>query len=146
MAGGVEVRVDSKDLAALFAAAKAAEGNIQVELRRGVKEAAKPVVASIKTQAGWSTRIPGAIKAKASFARKGASVTIVANAKVAPEAAPLEHGGQPGMFRHPVFGGSTWVSQPARPFFRAGAQAGTPAADAAMLHMMDDIARKLGFH
>jgi len=146
MAGGVELKVDARDLSALFKAAKAAEGTIQVELRRGIKKAAQPVAESVKSAAGWSSRIPGAIKVKAGFAAKGASVSIVADPRAAPEAAPLEHGGAGGTFKHPVYGTSTWVSQPARPFFASGARAGSAGADAAMLAVMDTIASKLGFH
>jgi hypothetical protein len=142
----IRIQVDSHDLADLYRAAKAAPGVVQVELRRGVKKAAQPVADSVKSAASWSSRIPGSIKTKASFAAKGASVTIVADAGIAPEAAPLNHGGKGGTFRHRVFGGDTWVSQPARPFFQTGAKAGTPAAERAMLDVMDQIARKLGFH
>jgi hypothetical protein len=144
--GPLEFRVDAKELSALFAAAKAAEGQIQVELRRGIKAAAKPVVDAIKADAGFSSRIPASIKAKASFAKKGASVLIVADAKKAPEAGPLNNKGKGGSFKHPVFGTDTWVQQAARPFFQTGALRGAPAADKAMLTVMDDIARKLGFH
>lgn len=144
---GLEFKVNSQDLAALFAAAKAAEGAVQVELRRGIKAAAKPMVDGVKSAASFSSRIPGAVRTKASFAAKGATVTITADPKAAPEAAPLNNGDRGGTFRHPVYGNTdNWVSQTAHPFFVTGARSGQPASERAMQGVMDAIARKLGFH
>jgi hypothetical protein len=143
----LEFKVNSQDLADLFKAAKAAEGKIQVELRRGIKTAAKPIVDGVKAEASFSSRIPGAVKVKAGFASKGATVTVIADPKAAPEAAPLNNGDRGGNFRHPVYGNrENWVSQPAHPFFVTGAKHGAPAAEQAMLKVMDDIAHQLGFH
>lgn len=146
MAGALEIRVDSPDLRELYQAAKAADGNLQVLLRRGVKEAAQPIANGVKSAASWSSRIPGATRTKASFSAKGASVTVEVDAAAAPEAAPLNHGGRGGTFRHPVFGNrENWVSQQARPFFDQGVTAGQPAADSAMDRLMTDFAHQLGF-
>jgi hypothetical protein len=117
-AGAVDLHVQSADLQKLFVELKAMEGSLQVELRRGVREAALPAVRAVQRSASWSTRIPGAVKAQPFFTAKRAGVRIIVDAKQAPEGAPLEHGGQSGTFRHPVFGNrSNWVDQPARPFF-----------------------------
>jgi hypothetical protein len=48
---------------------------------------------------------------------------VKAGGAKAPSGAPFENHGQPGQFRHPVFGNkSNWVNQEARPFL-------APAAD-----------------
>jgi hypothetical protein len=139
------LRVDSHDLAKLFADAKAAEGTLQVELRRGIKAAAKPITDGIKAAAP-SARIAGAVKTTASFARKGATVKVVVDSKKAPHAAPINNHDHSGTFRHPVFGNTNnWVNQAADPFFLAGARSGEAAADRQMQQVMDDVARKLGF-
>lgn len=142
----LRAQVNPQDLSALHAAAKAAEGTVQVELRRGIKAAAAPMVRGVKAEASWSKRIPGAVKTSVSFAKKGATVKIVVDAKRAPEAAPLNNAGKSSAFRHPVFGSrENWVNQKSRPFFLVGAKRGFKEADAAMVKVMDEIAAKLGF-
>lgn len=152
MPGDVILRVQSQDLQRLFADLKAAPGNLQVELRRGVREAAEPAAQSVRASAAWSSRIPGAVKAKPFFTAKRAGVTVVVDAGAAPEARPLEHGGRGGMFRHPVYwpGGfaahppaSRIVDQPARPFFYAALERGVEM-EIAMRAVMARVAAKLG--
>lgn len=144
---GLELRVDPHGLSQLYRDAKAAEGTIQVELRRGIKAAAQPVVDAVKEDASFSSRIPGAVKLKSSFAAKGASVAVVVDGAAAPEAKAINHGGRGGTFRHPVFGNrDVWVDQAAVPFMATGPRRAQPQADAAMLEAMDRIARSLGFN
>lgn len=136
----------------LYVDLKAVEGNLRVEMRKGIVAAAKPVVDAVAANASWSSRIPGAVKAKTSFSAKNAGVSITVDAKKAPEARPLENNGQGGMFRHPVFadgsrvrGDQTWVSQPAQPFFWAGVRGANSDVMAAMNAVMDAVAHKAGF-
>jgi hypothetical protein len=75
---------------------------------------------------------------------------LIVDAKSAPEARPLEHGGSGGEFRHPVFGGGnktrdqwTWVEQPARPFFYAALERSVEI-EIAMRAVMARVAAKLG--
>jgi hypothetical protein len=144
MTGALNVRVDSKDLQKLFYELKAAGDGLQVELRRGVREAAAFAVEAVKKNASWSTRIPNAVQAKPFFTAKGAGVTIVVDQNTAPEGRPLEHGGKPGNFRHPVHGNrSNWVSQPARPFFYDSIEK-NPAVDASILAVMERVTLKAG--
>lgn len=152
MPAPIEVTVDTHDLARLFAEAKAAPGKIQVELRRGVNKAAKPVADGIKAAAP-SARIAGAVKVRSTFARGGATVKVIVDSKAAPNAAPVNNKGKSGRFRHPVYANQNftrdewrWVNQAADPFVLRGAKQGEAAADAAMSQVMDDIARQLGFH
>jgi hypothetical protein len=104
----------------------------------------------VRRNASWSGRIPGAVRAQPFFTAKRAGVRIIVDAKAAPEARPLEHGGNGGEFRHPVFGGGnktrdqwTWVEQPARPFFYAALERSVEI-EIAMRAVMARVAAKLG--
>jgi hypothetical protein len=89
---------------------------VQKTMRPAVLEAGRPVLEQMKANASWSTRIPGATSMTASSASPG--VTFRVNSTKAPHARPIEHDGQAGTFRHPVYGNrKVWVSQVARPFF-----------------------------
>ena len=147
-AGGLQVRIDTGDLRKLYTDLKGLPGNLRVELRRGIKAAAQPIADRVKANAGWSTRIPGAVQVKPSFSAKGTGVSIVVNPGRAPEGAPLENKGRSGTFRHPVYGNrDVWVSQPARPFFysTAASSSSVSAAEKAILNVADTVARKAGF-
>lgn len=144
--GGVEVKVDAKDLSKLYADLKGVEGNLRVELRRGIKSAAAPMVSAAKDASGFSSRIPGSVTVKASFAARGAAVRLEAGGAKAPEAAPLNARGKHGTFRHPAFGNrEVWVNQEARPFWGDSIQAHTNDAQTAILRVMDTVAQKAGF-
>lgn len=136
--------VQSKDLRKLYTDLKAAPGSMQVELRKGMTKAAQPMVARVKSGAGFSGRIPGAVKAKVNFSAKKAGVSVTVDPKRAPEAAPLEHGGKSGTFRHKVFGHDVWVDQQARPFFYPNV-AKDAEVTKALSDVMDAFSKKLGF-
>lgn len=143
--GPLEVTVTSKDLHQMYADLKNVEGNLRVELRKGIKAAAQPMVDRVKSSAGWSSRIPGAVSAKVSFSAKNASVSVQVNPKKAPEAAPLENGGKGGTFRHPVFGNTdVWVDQKAQAFFYTNAVKDADI-EKAIGAVMDAVAKKAGF-
>ena len=86
------------------------------ELKRVVTETVMPAA---KSNAGWSSRIPGAIKPQATT--KGMGLRVAR--KAAPHGRPFE-GLQTGArgrptFRHPVFGNrEVWVAQNTRPFLK----------------------------
>lgn len=152
MSQALDVKLDTADLRKVYADLKAANSSLTVELRRGVKNAAAPLANAVKVEASWSTRIPGAVKTKATFTARKTSVSIYVDPKMAPEAAPLNHGDRGGTFRRPVFADAdeersdwTWVSQQARPFMLAAIQPHFRDADVAMAKVLDTIARKAGF-
>lgn len=152
MAGGLQIQVQAPDLHALYTALKGIEGNLRVELRRGISGAAKPVADRVKANAGWSSRIPGAVKTKTSFSAKSAGVTVYVDADKAPEARPLEHGGQAGMFRHPVFADQsretrsewTWVNQKAHPFFGSASVTEDSKVTAGIMAIVAAVEQKAG--
>ena len=86
-------------------------------LRREIKKSADVLVRDIRSNASWSTRIPGATRAKVGFGARSAGVQVLVDAGKAPHARPLEFGNRGAFNRHPVFGGPAWVNQPTRPFF-----------------------------
>jgi hypothetical protein len=144
--GAIAFRVNSTDLEKLFVDLKAMEGNLQVELRRGIREASEPMARAVRANASWSSRIPDAVQVKPSFVAKGASVRIVVDASKAPEGRVLDHGGNAGTFKHPVWGHrDRWATQSAQPFFEPSFQ-NTSEAEAAMQRVMDRLAAKAGFH
>lgn len=146
--GPLQVHVNTDDLRKLYVDLKGVEGNLRVELRRGIKKAADPLAQRVKAAAGWSSRIPGAVKVKPSFSATGAGVTIIVDAKQAPEAAPLENKGRGGTFRHPVYGNrDVWVTQAARPFFYAAVSSSSAvdAVEQVIVQVMDAVAVKAGF-
>jgi len=144
----LQVRIDTGDLRKLYTDLKGIPGNLRVELRRGIKAAAQPIADRVKANAGWSSRIPGAVRVKPSFSANGTGVSIVVDSGRAPEGAPLENKGRGGTFRHPVYGNrDVWVNQQARPFFysTAASSSAVSAAEKAILEVADAVARKAGF-
>lgn len=88
----------------------------QRAVRKAILSSTRGIRDDMARRASWSTRIPGSIGMRVSFAR--ASVDIKVDRKKAPHARPYEGLGSPGTFRHPVYGNrEKWVSQATRPFF-----------------------------
>lgn len=81
-----DMSVKLKDVDKKFAAA------IRKQVRLAVSEAGASTVAKVKANAGWSSRIPGAVKITTRFNTRGASVRIVVDKKRAPHARALELG------------------------------------------------------
>lgn len=126
-------------------------GKIPVDLRKqlrvAIREAAKPILADAKRRADWSSRIPAATRLKIAFGKKTAGVSIVVGAKRAPHARPFEHGGQPGDFRHPVFGNRRkWVAQRARPFLAPAARGQINNVKEELREAVMTVVRENGFH
>lgn len=93
--------------------------NIRTGLRTGFRAAGATTLATVRGNAGWSTRIPGSISLRVSTSASRAGVTLRTNAATAPHARPYEGIAAGGSFRHPVFGNrNVWVAQATRPFLR----------------------------
>lgn len=118
---------------------------VRRELRPALRRAVKPAVDQVKRNASWSSRIPAATKLSTSFGRTP-GVTIRVDANKAPGARPIEHDGQPGTFRHPVYGNRhVWVSQPARPFFYRAVEATADQIRDEIGDAIERIAKDHGF-
>lgn len=110
------MRITSQDIA-----------KVPVELRRRlgpqIKAAGQSTLAAARANASWSSRIPGALSLKVSFAQNRAGVTIVADTSRAPHARAFE-GIVSDAWSHPLFGDRDfWYRQAARPYLRPAAQA-----------------------
>jgi hypothetical protein len=138
-------RISAKSLAELYKDAKVAPGIMQIELRRGVKKAGERVRVAVRDRAAtFSRQIPPKVKTKVSLGRS-AGVRIIVD-DPSGEAGALNNRDRSGTFRHPVFGDrNNWVSQAAHPFFVTAAQPAAVQAVGDIRHVMDDVARKLGF-
>jgi len=110
---GVSIVCDTKALSRLAADLRLAAPAAWKGARVALKAAGQIVADDAKSRASFSSRIPGSIKVRVT---SGGNVKVVAGGEQAEDAAPLENHGRSGTFRHPVFGGDTWVDQPSRPF------------------------------
>lgn len=101
---------------------------LRKELRPKLRAGADHIVRDMRSRAGYSSRIPSAIRMSVSFSARSGGITIRVDNRRAPHARPLElgnHGGRASSFRHPVFGNrDVWVTQPTRPFFFPAVKAG----------------------
>jgi hypothetical protein len=121
--------------------------DLQKELRPAVKKAAEVVKRDAQARSSWSTRIPGAMRVVVKLAGSGAGASVVVSAAKAPHARPYENLGNPGTFRHPVYGNrEVWVPQAARPFLFPAAQAKADAATEEIDKAVREVLRRNGFH
>jgi hypothetical protein len=138
-AGAMRFKIEGADLNAVYKKLRATEPKLAAALRKGIKDAAAPVVKEIKAEAEAQGLHRAAAATSVRFSstkRNGITATIRTDHKAAPMARPLEYGSQGraksagqasgGVNRHPVFAqvGSTayedpkrWVDQPTRPYF-----------------------------
>jgi hypothetical protein len=125
-------------------------GKVPNELKRLLRPELRiignEVKAEAQSNAWWSTRIPAATRVAVGFSTRNPGVSIVVNKNKAPEARPLEHGGNSGTFRHMVFGHKDrWVSQPARPFLAPAAAAKGDSAAERVGDLFIRVTREAGF-
>jgi hypothetical protein len=137
--------VDRGQLQALIRDLGAIPPTVRKTMRPAVAEAGRRVLAQMKRDSSWSSRIPGAILMRAATGGT-VGVTFRVNSGRAPHARPYEHDGAPGTFRHPVFGNrEVWVSQAARPFFYRAVQDNADAVVEALGDAIEQAAREHGF-
>jgi hypothetical protein len=100
-------------------------------LRPAVLEAGRPILAKMRANASWSTRIPAAISMRASGTAPGVQFRV--SAAQAPHARPYE-GLSGAVFRAPLWGDREWwYDHAARPFFYSAAEQGA-----------DEVADRIG--
>lgn len=121
---------------------------LPVELRKAVRpkirQAAEVIVADAKGRAGWSGRIPATIRVRTSFRTDRESVEVIAGGPTAPHARPYE-GTKGAVFKHPVYGGSVWVTQSARPFLLPAGRAHRGTVDGLLQAAFAEAASGIGF-
>lgn len=144
----IRLTADLRGIAAqLKGVDKAFAAALRREIRSTLSQAGSSMVERVRANAGWSSRIPGAVRLKTSFSVTRGSAEVVVDSKKAPEARPLEGVGGAATFRHPVYGNTdTWVEQPTHPFFAPAAEQEAANATRQMEDALDRIARAAGFH
>lgn len=123
-------------------------GTVSRELGKEFKKAAGPVADQAKSNASWSTRIPGAIKTGTSRSRKFPGAQIKVSKDRAPHARLYEFGSgsRSRSFRHPVYGDrNNWVEEATRPFIRPAIRAKGDGFIKAADRAVDTAAREAGF-
>lgn len=86
------MRVLTDTATQLKAVDKAFASGIRKNLRAGIQAAGADVLAQVRSNASWSSRIPGATALSIRYNVKGASVRIQVDHKRAPHARPIELG------------------------------------------------------
>ena len=129
-ASGSSMSVDTSGFKKLASALRRTDAQAASDLRKGLKSAADTIVVpeAKARAAAFSKSIPPTIKSRTS----GVTVTIQAGGN-GPLAMLEENQGNPGSWRHPVFGSDTWVSQTAHPYLH-------PAVEAKAVEMGDAVA------
>lgn len=137
--------VDRSQLQALIHDLGAIPSAARKTMRPAINRAGRLVLGQMRTNAAWSTRIPGAVSMRAATGGT-VGVTFRVNATRAPHARPIEHDGQPGTFRHPVYGNrKVWRDQAARPFFYRAVQDKADQVVEALGDAIEQAAREHGF-
>lgn len=135
------VLIDTSQLKKLAASLKATEPAVVKEFNKSLKAAGELIATDARARSSWSSRIPGSIRV-----RGATNIRITAGGAAAPDAAPYEHGGKSGTFRHPVFGNrQVWVSQQARPFLVPAGQANIEKAAGLIVDGLDAAFSRLGY-
>ncbi len=112
---------------------------LRERLRPVVKAGAASVAAQAKSNAAFSSRIPGAISVRSKLGTEltGVGATVVVSAAKAPDARVLELGNTGSAsttsFKHPVYGHDWWVSQPMHPFLFSAMTAQRKSIEAAIV-------------
>lgn len=117
-------------------------------LGKEFKKAAGPVADQARSNASWSTRIPGAISVGVSSSRRFPGAQIKVAKGPAPHARLYEFGSgrRSASFRHPVYGNrEVWVEQATRPFIRPAIRAKGEGFIKACDAAVDQAARANGF-
>jgi len=141
------LRVDADELRRFAADLRAADRALPGELRKELRAVGQPVLSQIRQVASWSARIPAATTMQVSLSKRRTGIFFKVNQARAPHAKAYEGNGQPGRFRHPVFGNDrVWVSQGRRTFLFRTVLRAAPQAEQAVGRAVDTVARRAGFH
>lgn len=144
-AGAMRFKIEGANLDAVYRQLRATEPKLAAALRRGVKNAAQPVVDEIRTEAEAQGLYRAAAATSVRFSstkRNGITATIRTDHKAAPMARPLEVGSRGSRFnRHPVYGHDVWVNQPLRPYFWPAVKKASPLVGQRIKAALDAVFR-----
>ena len=149
------VRIESADFHRLFVATRDADTVLYRELRKAMRAAGKPIVDDVRAEidkipssgryrTGIRTALKAGTRVSISNSPRTAGIRIVTSPSRLPASkrALAKTLNQP-RFRHPLFGGATFVEQSGRPYF--GAVIGRHKADVTrrIAAVMDDMGKRL---
>lgn len=118
---------------------------LRSRLGKTIRDLGKGMESDAKSNASWSSRIPGAIKVSGTVTPNAVGVALRVSTGAAPHARPYEGLDGGSSFRHPVYGGPAWVSQGTRPYARpAQEKAGKELPEAGM-KAIEEAAAEAGF-
>lgn len=142
---------NSDDILGLIKDLQGMDPKVRRNLNKNFKNAAESVAEEARSNASWSTRIPAAIKVRASRSRRFPGAEIYVRHADAPHARPYEHGSgrRRDSFRHPVYQRegrpNVWVEQATRPFVRPAFKRKGFEFTHACNRAVNDAAREAGF-
>lgn len=119
---GVTVRADVTEFRRLFDKSSQVDKKLKTALRKNIRQAAGQAADAVKAEVGSGplrSAIAAGIQVKVMTGAR-AGVTIVASSKaMGPGQESLVRAWESSKgWRHPVFGGDTWVQQHGHPYFR----------------------------
>jgi len=134
--------IDTTPLRKLAGVLRAAAPDAARTMRLALKTAGGIVAVEAAARASWSETIPGSIRVQTA----GTTVKVTAGKGLSSPIATLyENGGEPGSWRHPVWGNTdNWVSQQARPFLAPALEAKSEEVAAAAGDAIAEGWRALG--
>jgi hypothetical protein len=113
------------------------------ETRKAIRSVGQEMLRDGQRNAAWSSRIPGSMTMRVSFAGRRPGVSVRASLESAPHARVYE-GILGDTFRHPLYGRDVWFSQQARPYLLPAVQAANEALVEDITRIVDEIHRKAG--
>ena len=114
---------------------------VRKQIRAAVTEAGADIVAQVRREASWSTRIPAATTIRPNFTAKSAGIRIVTNRRKAPHARPYEMG---NVSPTELVNG-TGGRMATRPFFFTAIEKTDKATEQRFLDAIDAACREAGF-
>lgn len=148
--------VSCKELPILMKQLRQVDVALSKEAKKNIRRAERPAIQAMSQSAAAAGMMKAsrAVKPANRFTGKSATLSIKVDAKIAPNARPLDRGsqGSGGRYdRHPVFGASHWtragwhwVDQPLRKFFDRGSVAAFDACEKEMDEALGAVVKFLG--
>src|SRR5216110_3447219 len=108
--------VTCAELPGLMRDLRAVDRQLALEAKRNIRKAERPAIQAMQASAAAEGMMKAAraVKPNNRYTGKNAGLGLKVDARIAPNARPLDRPNTGGFNRHPVFGRNVWVEQPAR--------------------------------
>ncbi len=114
-------------------------------LGKQIRDLGKGMESDARSNASWSSRIPGAISISGTVTADAVGVALRVRTAGAPHARAYEGLDGEASFRHPVYGGRTWVTQGTRPYARPAQEKAGDKLPQAAEQAIQEAAAEAGF-